>query len=135
KQSMDADILLTEGPGEAALVNAVQQKIGGPILRAGVLPLRFLAAVLSRCNAFVTNDCGPMHMAPAVGTPTIGIFGPGEPEIWFPYRPEKGHRFVHAEIGCSRCHRDQCQKLDCMEAVTVDMVSEAVRASVCGGAK
>jgi heptosyltransferase-2 len=130
RSELGASILYTEGPGEAEIVDAVQIAGRGPSLRTRVLPLRSLAAVLGECNAFVSNDCGPMHLAPAVGTRTIGIFGPGEPEIWFPYDPAKGHRFVHAQIGCSRCHLDFCEKMDCMKAVTVEDVFAAVKASL-----
>jgi ADP-heptose:LPS heptosyltransferase len=120
-----AQILLTTSPGEEALAETVRQACPEPLPPPLNLPLRRLAAILQRMDLFVSNDCGPMHLAPAVGTPVVGIFGPGEPEIWFPYSAEKGHRFIHAEIECSRCHRDFCDSLECMKAVTVDMVLNA----------
>jgi ADP-heptose:LPS heptosyltransferase len=89
------------------------------------LPLRRLAALLQRVDVMVSNDCGPMHLAPAVGTPAVGIFGPGQPEIWFPYREDSGHRAVQASIECIQCGRDYCSKMDCMRAVTVEEVFRA----------
>ncbi|NIA29093.1 MAG: hypothetical protein GWP06_04160, partial [Actinobacteria bacterium] len=112
-------ILFTIAPGEEALLHSViEQCTFSPIL-PDVLSLRELAAVLKIIDVYVSNDCGPMHLAPAVGTPTVGIFGPGEPDIWFPYKREKGHRLVYKEIDCSHCHLDFCDKMDCMRAITV----------------
>jgi heptosyltransferase-2 len=130
RSELGASILWTEGPGEAAILDVVRKSSRGPIRRSGVLPLRSLAAVLGECDVFVSNDCGPMHLAPAVGTKTVGIFGPGEPEIWFPYNQAGGHRFIHANVDCSRCHMDVCGKMDCMKAVSVEDVFNAVKASL-----
>ncbi|RKY65305.1 MAG: hypothetical protein DRP99_00395, partial [Candidatus Latescibacterota bacterium] len=46
--------------------------------------LRKVAGLLARCSAFVGNDSGIAHIAAAVGTPTVVIFGPTEPEVWGP---------------------------------------------------
>lgn len=101
-------IFVTCGPGEQALV-APFQKIDDPRLVVGeVLSLRQLAAVLAHFKLHISNDCGVMHLAAAVGTPTFGIFGPGEPEIWFPYAAGDGHRAFWADIECRPCHKDFC---------------------------
>ncbi len=123
---LDAQILFTMGPGEEELLQSVLKSCTFSVIEPSVLTIRQLAAVLKQVNVFVSNDCGPMHLAPAVGTKTVGIFGPGEPEIWFPYHREKGHRLVYREVACSRCHLDFCDKMDCMKAITVDMVYSAV---------
>ncbi len=122
----DAQILFTMGPGEHHLVQSVIKNYRYDAIAPEVLSLRKLAAILYHINVFVSNDCGPMHLAPAVGTPTVGIFGPGEPEIWFPYSPNNGHRLVFHQIDCSRCHRDLCPKMECMQSITSDMVFKAV---------
>ena len=126
----NAQVLFTEGPGETGLVDRIIAGCSRRMARTGVLPLRMLTAVLSHCDLFVSNDCGPMHLAPAVGTRTVGLFGPGEPEIWFPYDPRKGHRFVHPDISCSRCRRDFCDSMECMKAITVEEVYNAVSSSL-----
>jgi len=130
KSEKNAQIFFTCGPGEETLVQSVIKESGIRSNKPEILPLRKLGAVLSQMDCFISNDCGPMHLAPAVGTKTVGIFGPGEPEIWFPYRSELGHRFVHHTIDCSRCHRDLCEKLDCMKAISVDDVMQAVDESL-----
>ena len=64
-----------------------------------------------------------MHLAPAVGTPTIGIFGPSIPEIWFPYKEEAGHRLLIKDVDCRPCHQNECPiQHQCMDWITVDEV-------------
>ncbi len=89
--------------------------------------LRGLAALIQASQLLVSNDAGPMHVGPAVGTPTVGIFGPGEPEIWFPYGPP--HQYAYREISCSHCGHDVCPlpKLDCMDQLGVEDVEALVR--------
>jgi len=125
-EKYQAQIFFTVGPGEEALVNSVIQNCDCQANTPELLLIRQLASVLDQFDLFITNDCGPMHLAPAVGTKTIGIFGPGEPEIWFPYSKEKGHRVVHKKIDCSRCHQDFCDDMRCMKAITVDDVIQSV---------
>jgi len=118
----NVQVLFTCGPGEESLVEHVLQLSGLSLAPVTVLSLRQLAAVIKRLRAFVSNDCGPLHLAPAVGTATVGIFGPGEPEIWFPYDAADGHRLVYQQVDCSRCHRDFCDTMACMKAISVAMV-------------
>jgi len=121
-----AQMFFIVNPDKEAIVQSVIDRCNFSVPVPEVLTLRHLAAVISLCDVLVSNDCGVMHMAPAVGTRVVGIFGPGEPEIWFPYSQEKGHRLVYHEIECSRCHQDFCHRMDCMKAVTVEDVYQAV---------
>jgi len=125
-----AQIVVTMGPGEEQIMQEISQLTTSALFLPEVLPLRKLSALLSRFDLYISNDCGPMHLAPAVGTPVIGIFGPGEPEIWFPYPPDEGNRLVRAQLPCSRCGRDFCDDLICMKSVSVDMVLSAVMDSL-----
>jgi ADP-heptose:LPS heptosyltransferase len=97
--------------------------------------LRELAAVISLCRAFVSNDAGPMHIAAAVGTPTIGIFGPGEEDIWFPYPAASGHRALRKDVPCHPCHLDFCNRpgegfMECMKLLTPAEVLAAVESAL-----
>jgi ADP-heptose:LPS heptosyltransferase len=80
----------------------------------------------------VANDAGPMHIAVAVGTPTIGIFGPGEEDIWFPYDSADGHRALRKDVPCHPCHLDFCDRqgdgyMECMNLLSVDEVLHAIK--------
>ncbi|MBN1558831.1 glycosyltransferase family 9 protein [candidate division KSB1 bacterium] len=129
-RDLNAQVLFTMGPNEVSLLRSVLKQCSSDLKMPELLSLRQLAAVLHCMAAFVSNDCGPLHLAPAVGTAVVGIFGPGTPEIWFPYRADLGHRLVFHTLDCSRCNRDFCEKLDCMKAITVDDVFKAVSASL-----
>ena len=118
-------VFFTFGPNENEISKAIQGKIDSKVLVGEVLPLRKLAAVLACCSVYISNDCGPLHLAPAVGTPTIGIFGPSVPEIWFPYKKENGHRLMIKDIDCRPCHKDECPiEHQCMDWISVEQVFE-----------
>ena len=122
----NTQILFTMGPGEEKLLQTIISLCKFDVIEPEILTIRQLAAILHNLNVYITNDCGPMHLGPAVGTPTVGILGPGEPEIWFPYSPSKGHRLVYHNIDCSRCHKDFCDTMDCMKSISVKEVFDAV---------
>lgn len=126
QKSMGYQLYFTAGPGELDDVCSVIRLAGVKANEPEILSLRSMAAVLSCLTLFVSNDCGPLHVAPAVDTTTIGIFGPGEPEIWFPY--SEPHRYIHKEIDCSRCHKDLCEIKTCMKAIEVDDVIKEIKA-------
>jgi lipopolysaccharide heptosyltransferase II len=132
---LGAQVILTAGPKDADVLGRVKAVAGASAVAVPVLPLRELAAAISLCSVFVSNDAGPMHIAPAVGIPTIGLFGPGEEEIWFPYSRAEGHLALRMEVPCHPCHLDVCnrageQYMECMKLLTVEDVFEVVKASL-----
>ncbi len=114
-------LIVFGGPGEEELARGIVAKVGSPraLAIAGVAVRRF-AALAQLCRAFVAGDSGPVHVATAVGTPTIGIFGRNEPERFFPYLESEGHRALYARVWCSPCHRDVCDHLSCLRAISPD---------------
>jgi ADP-heptose:LPS heptosyltransferase len=129
------NVAFTGGPNDATLLEDVRGRVlPSPELFLN-LPLRRLAALYARAAAVVSNDAGPMHIAAAVGTPTIGIFGPGEEQIWFPYDPKEGHRALRKDVPCHPCHLDFCNRagdgyMECMKLLTVEEVASAVVSAV-----
>ena len=134
-QELGATVLLSGGPRDAATVDAVLARVQQPVAPLGVLPLRMLAAVLAEATAVVSNDAGPMHIAAAIGTPTIGLFGPGQEEIWFPYERSLGHQALRHDVPCHPCHLNVCNRtgdgyMECMQGLTVEEVFDALRGTV-----
>lgn len=124
-------VVLTGGPNDAGVLRRVQEAAGVALPVFANLPLRQLAALLSQCSVCVANDSGPMHIAAAVGTPTLGIFGPGEENIWFPYSQNEGHIALRHDVACHPCHLDFCNRegavfMECMAGLTAELVLEAV---------
>lgn len=134
---MHAQIILTKGPRDGEAAGKVESAVVGGVLSLPVLPLRQLAAILSLCAACVANDSGPMHIAAAVGTPTIGLFGPGEENIWFPYTPafpggSPKHIALRKDVPCHPCHLNVCNRtgneyMECMKLLSVNEVFNAVK--------
>lgn len=90
---------------------------------AGLTTLRELAAMISLCNGFITNDSGPMHIADAVGTPVIAIFGSTCRYLTGPYR---GGTIIQKETACSPCFSRTCPiDFRCMERISVEEVYNA----------
>jgi len=124
------------GPGEETLARRIAGSGTGrdsaPVL-AG-LPLRAYWSVIAALEVLVTVDGSPLHAGPAVGTPTVGILGPTEPEIWFPYRAQDGHQLLSRDIWCRPCHRHECARMDCLDWISVgDALQGVVRALAHGG--
>ena len=125
RQLPAARIILTGAAAESARIAAI-----APACRnlAGQTDLAQLTEVYRRCAVVITNDSGPMHLAAAVGTPVVAIFGPTDPAITGPYG--KQHRVLRAGIACSPCLNPKCRhtpRMECMTLVTVEQVLAAVR--------
>jgi len=135
RSRLGAKVILTAGPGDADAVAAVDRHAVSAPSVLNVLPLRQLAGVISCCNVFISNDAGPMHIAAALGVPTVGLFGPGEESIWFPYDRAQGHTALRRDVPCHPCHLDLCNRsgdgyMECMKLLTVDeVVAAASRAA------
>lgn len=96
--------------------------------------LEELPAFLARCDLYVGNDTGPAHIAAAVGTPTVTIFGPGAAQWFRPYGP--GHHIVQIEaMPCRPCF-DTCTRHTnvCLQDLSVSAVLRAVDHAIADGA-
>ena len=123
-------IMIVGSGSEASQIEQMSRQMSQPAINlAGETELLQLAALLRRANLLVSNDSGPMHLAAAVGTPVVAIFGPTDPSRVGPYGD--GHVVLRKEIDCSRCTRRACiRDALCMKAIGVSDVFEAVRAVV-----
>ena len=119
------------GPGERDAVEAVRARMKRPSLLAPPTGWQELGALLERAALFVGNDSGPKHVAVALGTPTVTIFGPTNPTTWHP--PTGPHAVVEATgLDCLHCNHNRCplegdRYLRCMRDVTPERVAEAAR--------
>ena len=117
-------------------LDAIFARLCHPALRLdGKLDLGSLVALLKRARVAVTTDTGPMHMAAAVGTPVIAVFGPTAPNRTGPYGNR--HRVIRAGVACSPCFSSTCrssvaEKMACMKRIQAKAVTEAVLACMDG---
>lgn len=117
------ETVLIAGPGEEALAERVRSDSGVQVPIVGPrLDLAELAAVLSQLDSLVTNDSGPMHLAAAVGTPCIALFGPTNPTRTAP--SGETHKILYTRRWCSPCFKKRCPLLHqrCMRDISVERV-------------
>jgi lipopolysaccharide heptosyltransferase II len=117
--------------GDRSQVASGQQlvrKLNAPglINLAGQTSLSELVAILKRVAVAVGPDSGPSHVAAAVGTPYVSLFGPTSPERTAPYGSET--LVVQARVDCAPCYKKQCPGLDkiCMQNIRVEQVKEKI---------
>ena len=119
-------IVVVAGPGEESFAGRTAQKIEGASIMLG-LSIRELAEVIRGARLYIGNDSGPMHLAAAVGTPTIAVWGSSDSRRWRPWSVD--HRVVQNPFECNPCPGYRCLVADsplCIESVTVEQVNAAV---------
>lgn len=124
----DAQVLIFGGPNEGDLVNHVANLMTEEAISFAVnFRIRQFAALVEGCDLFITNDTGPMHVAAAMHTPTIALFGPGNHIRFQPL--EAIHTTIRHHVPCNPCKQftDKCKDNVCMKLITVDEVWETVR--------
>jgi heptosyltransferase-1 len=115
--------------GSAAERDRIEQIAQGRRNLAGQTDLLELAELYRRCTLLITNDTGPMHLAAAVGTPVVAIFGPTDPALTGPYG--KQHRVLRVDIPCSPCLKPHCANpihMECMKRIPVEQVLAVAKA-------
>lgn len=126
-------VIITGSTSEIELANEVACLMRTePVIAAGQMSIGQLAGLIDRLDLYISNDTGPMHISAAMGTPTIGLFGPETPVRYGPYGNQ--HLSVYKPPLCSPCinvhrgERSDCKQPStlCMEAITVEDVWEAV---------
>jgi ADP-heptose:LPS heptosyltransferase len=133
----EAHVLLIGGRDDQELSQETAALVpSGATVLAGQTPLKVTAALIEQSTLFIGNDSGPLHMAAAVGTPAVGIFGPSD---WRQYEPigKKGYRqrVIHSNLACSPCFRfigndpwwyhNPCHSRACLEAISSEHVLNA----------
>jgi len=117
------------GAGELDLVRDIVAKCRGkPVNLAGQLSIKELGALTARARLFIGVDSMPMHLAAAMGTPTVALFGPTGEDEWGPWRVEQ--RIVTTTHACRPCGLDGCgggKLSECLAFLPVDAVHAAAK--------
>lgn len=137
-QSSGWPVLLTAAPapGELAMIAAIQARLAqaAPSL-AGRLSLKQLAALTARAQLFVGVDSAPMHIAAAMQTPVVALFGPSGDNLWGPWTA-KQRVIANNDYGCRPCGIDGCggsKVSDCLVTLPVDTVFATCRDLLAAG--
>lgn len=116
--------LVTWGPKERALADAVANASAGAASPAPATSIADLAALMRSAALVVSGDTGPLHIGAAVGTPIVGLFGPTRPERNGPWEPRD--EVLSRADTCVCHHKRQCLRgAPCINGITVDEVVAA----------
>ncbi len=120
----NAKILLVGGHEETKLADQIGKLMTEePIIAVGKTSIKQTAALIEKCDLFITNDSGPMHIASAVGISVVAIFGPTISQKNAP----RGNKniIIKKDLICSPCYRFKdisCKKRICLESISVEEV-------------
>lgn len=126
-----AKVIFTGAKSELELINeCVKFMTTKPIIAAGKLNLKQFAQLCRRYKLFICVDTGPLHIAAAMKTKVIGLYGPNTPLKWGPYG--NGHIAIYKKLPCSPCTKQylgqvsKCKNPECMKQISVEEVMTAV---------
>ena len=127
----DCQLFFTGGPDDRTIIAEIQAAMKAKSLNlAGKSTLKTLAALYRKADLVISTDTGPMHIAAAVNTPVVALFGPTAPWRTGPYGDQ--HQVLRTGVSCSPCFKKICplenraEQKKCMHKITVDQVVDAV---------
>jgi lipopolysaccharide heptosyltransferase I len=129
----DLAVVLTGSPDDAPLAEAFVTQCPIPVINlAGRTAMGELGRVLEGATFAVTTDTGPMHLAAALGTRVVALFGPTAPWRTGPFG--ESHEVVRLGLECSPCFQRECPEPRCLTELPVDMVTAACEKMLSPGA-
>jgi lipopolysaccharide heptosyltransferase II len=114
-------VILLGGPEDGTLIKKIQDSAGLDLATFERLDVRQTAAMIAHADVLVCNNSGPLHLAAAVGTPTLSFMGPTDRDRWMPAGP--GHVVLRQDrLDCIGCNQGTCARSDhpCMRMTTPD---------------
>jgi ADP-heptose:LPS heptosyltransferase len=137
QDELGVQVVLAGGPAETELVAQIKGLMKTHVIAPGALKTQPLFAALAKAStAFLCHDSGPMHVAAAVGTPVVALYGSQNPKLFCPAGP--GHRLIVPPMPCTDCVAPQtCVPADsyrnlCVRRNSIDDVYAAVKSVLAG---
>jgi heptosyltransferase-2 len=121
-------VIIFGGPADKSLGQKISQRMRHrPVDLSGKTSLGEAMALIERCNLFITNDSGLMHVAAALDVPLVAVFGSTNPAATGPLGSNS--KVVQAAVPCSPCLKSECPEghLKCMDQIDVDLVFDSVK--------
>ena len=123
RNNLKMDVVFTGS--EKSIIEVITSKMKAKgINLGGQTTLLELAYLYKKARLVITTDSGPMHLAAAVGTPVVALFGPTDPARTGPYG--EGHTIVRTELPCSPCFLKKCPTRKCMQDISPEQVFEVI---------
>ena len=129
-------VVVTSAPDarEKSIIGRILAQAPGVVDLSGQLTLRDMAALAARARLFFGVDSAPMHIAAAMGTPVVALFGPSDERAWGPWRV--AHRIVSTAHSCRPCNNDGCgggKVSECLTLLPVDRAHAAINDLLAAG--
>lgn len=133
---IDATVVFTGGNSERGMITDIQNRMQHKsYTTAGELSIEMLAALYEEALVLLGPDSGPLHLAAAIGTTTVALFGPADPIEFAPWGDKNRHMVLASPIGCRPCRvldwgDDDPENHPCVREITIGQVLEAARSVV-----
>jgi ADP-heptose:LPS heptosyltransferase len=122
-----ATCVVLAGPGEEDLVERIAAATPDA-LPVGPLTVRGMMAMIAACDLFIGGNSGPLHVAGALGVPTVSVMGPTDPARFTPRGP--ADRVVRRDLPCSPCGRGRCWHHTCLRTIEPEEVLAEAEAAL-----
>jgi heptosyltransferase III len=118
------EAVIVGGAKDTAPATSVLERSGAGLNGCGIFSVGETAALLQKCRMAIAVDSGPMHLAAAVGTPTVAVYSRTNPHLdrWFPLGT--GHTILYREVACAGCGEQVCPLSGhpCIDGISVDEI-------------
>lgn len=122
QKKYQAKFIILWGPGDEKDAKLISEGLKPVPLMAPESSFGELSALIEKCDLIIANDSGPMHAAAALGKPTLGIFGPTDPNAHRPYSYSSSF-VINSELHCIKCTKLVCPyKHECMLELPIEKV-------------
>lgn len=124
QKNLNSKILILWGPGDEADAEQIHKMSDRKFILAPKCSITEMGALIKKCTGMIANDSGPMHIATAVGTPVLGLYGPTDPRLQGPYG--KNNRYFRLEeLECIGCNLLVCpRKHECFRELPAGVIAE-----------
>ncbi len=124
-QDLGCFVVFTGSKTDEIEIIRIFSRMNKPCVKlSGLTDLRVLAAIYEMSACVICTDTGPMHLAAAVGSPVVALFGPTAPWRTGPFG--EGHNVLRADLSCSPCFKKECDNVACMRNISVEQVFDSV---------
>ncbi|MCK4547388.1 MAG: glycosyltransferase family 9 protein [Candidatus Eisenbacteria sp.] len=120
-------VIILWGPGENLLAEQISEAAGDGVFIGPRANLKELAAMVEISSMLIGTDSGVTHVAEAVGTPSIVLYGPTDPRVWHSDDTERHVALYLDGLDCLFCNRKFCETHECMDNLTPERVMEEVQ--------
>ncbi|MEK6647325.1 MAG: glycosyltransferase family 9 protein [Candidatus Firestonebacteria bacterium] len=123
----NAKILLFAGPKEEKIAAQIKElvKTKNTIILKDLSLLQY-SALIGKCKAYIGLDSAGVHIAVAMGVPSVVLIGPEDSTVCHPYLEKDRHFAVSVDVNCRPCYKATCDNKKCMDLITVEQVMKAV---------